>query len=226
MNIVRSACTQSRMARCICLSLSAWLAIALLPPVAHAAGIGGGGNPPTIPGRGAQGQPQGSATSTGAAGSASGPARGASPSAPPAMSTTPVLVPPQQKKPIQINPALLNALYPALLKTDTKAEREELEAALKGATQKEHSVYLALWYYQNHVNQCASKQHTVEEQKQAGCLGTDTLDQCSSKLFHHCVGSGKYHQQKFHAERKSMLEATDRLDKALKAYAVKLKIIP
>lgn len=206
-----------------CAASSALLVAVCMTGVLHAAGIGGSGPPPgqTVPGRAGGTDRSGTPSRT-----APGTIGGSAAPAAPAVMTPPVQVLPAPKKPIQINPAILHALYPALLKTDTKAERMELEAALKDATSKEHSVYLALWYYQHHVNQCAQKQYTVEEQKQAGCLGTDTLDQCSSKLFNHCVGSNKSFPNKFHAERKSMLEASDRLDKAMKAYTVKLKMIP
>lgn len=201
MEIVRMACTRSRRARCCFLSLTAWLAIALLPPVAHAAGIGGAG----------------------AAGSASGPARGASPSPPPALSTTPVLAPPQQKKPIQINPALIHALQQALLKTPLTQVGTELDQAMKDVMYQISRVSVSRFNYQHQAENCSKKTYTTEEQKLAGCLGGDTLDQCSSKLFHHCVDAAR---KKFHGDRNAMLAAQDHLAKALNAYNVNLKMIP
>lgn len=34
---------------------------------------------------------------------------------------------------------------------------------------------------------CANKAYSVQDQKNAGCGGTETLDQCTAKLFKHCV---------------------------------------
>lgn len=145
------------------------------------------------------------------------------------MTTAPVQVMPAPKKPFQINPALINSLYHALLKTDLTAEGKELTDAWEGGgvglKWRLNSVRSTLPYYQAGVKSCEKRQYTTEDQKNAGCLGTDTLDQCSIKLFNHCL-SKNVGNAGFLNAKKNMLEAADRLDKALKAYTVKLKMIP
>ncbi len=37
------------------------------------------------------------------------------------------------------------------------------------------------------AKQCASKAYTVQDQKAAGCTGSDTVDQCMDKLYEHCL---------------------------------------
>lgn len=140
------------------------------------------------------------------------------------MTTAPVQVMPAQKKTIQIDPALLDVVYQVLLKTDLKAEQEEYDASLKDAQHVFGNGKNSLWYYQHRAQQCANKKYTTEDQKIAGCLGTDTLNQCSTKLFNKCFSQHK--NDPFLTFRKKMLEAADRQDKAQKAYTGKLKLIP
>lgn len=142
----------------------------------------------------------------------------------PAMTTTPVPARPAEKKTIVINPALIDAVYQALLMTDATAEMKEFDEALKEAKNIINSESHRLWYYQNYAKQCAKKAYTTEDQKKAGCLGGDTLDQCSKKLFNACFSHQKNHS--FFKWREQMLNATDRLDKAQKAYMNKLKMVP
>lgn len=150
---------------------------------------------------------------------------------------TPVPVMPVQKKPIQINTALINSLYHALLKTDLSAESKELGDELKSMVERQKLMDQTLLFYRNTVKGCETKSYSTDDQKNAGCLGTDTLDQCSIKLFHHCLGGKKPGNDdslaglgaklyNFPNSKKYMLEAADRLEKALKAYTVKLKMIP
>ncbi len=134
---------------------------------------------------------------------------------------------PVTPKPFQIDPALLGDVTKALLNTDTKPAVTELEAALKEAEKQRHEVYLALWYYQDRAGKCSKKTYTTEDQKAAGCTGTDTLNQCSHKLFRQCVSPAQSTlAEKFSKSRQKMLEASERLDKALKEYTAKLKLIP
>jgi len=37
------------------------------------------------------------------------------------------------------------------------------------------------------AKECANKAYNVQDQKAAGCTGTDTLNQCMDKLYKHCV---------------------------------------
>jgi hypothetical protein len=37
------------------------------------------------------------------------------------------------------------------------------------------------------AKQCAAKSYSVQDQKAAGCTGTDTLNQCMDKLYKHCI---------------------------------------
>lgn len=140
------------------------------------------------------------------------------------MTTSPAQVLPVQKKPFQIDPAFLDAVYQALLKTDLTAEDTELKAALEEAKKYRSEVCTSLWYYQHYVKECVTKKYTTEDQKIAGCLGTDTLNQCSNKLFNKCFSTHK--NSSFLNYQKKMLEAADRLDKAQKVYTGKLKVIP
>lgn len=203
---------------------AAMIAVIMFPNGSHAASVGGAG-PTTPPGQTAPG-------STGGAGKSDAPARSAPGGVPkggvtpaqPAVTTTPVQVLPEPKKPFQIDPAFLDVLYHALLKTDLKAEGEELKAALDEAIKLYVNGYNDLWYYQHRAKNCANKQYTTEEQKKAGCIGTDTLNQCSTKLFNDCFSH--YKDDPFLKYRKKMLESAGRLDKALKAHSAKLKMIP
>lgn len=37
------------------------------------------------------------------------------------------------------------------------------------------------------ARQCAGKAYTVQDQRAVGCTGSDTVDQCMDKLYHHCL---------------------------------------
>lgn len=133
---------------------------------------------------------------------------------------------PVTPKPFHIDAALLGEITKVLLNTDTKPAANELEAALK-ETEMRHQVREALYFYQNKAKDCSKQTFTTQDQKAAGCTGTDTLNQCSQKLFRHCVSSGHGgYAEKFSKSRQKMLEASERLDKALKEYNAKLKLIP
>ncbi len=205
----RSRCNEWMRAVTACVSTAALIAM-IVSTVTHAASVGGPGTPPP------------SAGSSGA-----GPGRGVPATGSPTMKAPSQPVLPSEKKPIHITPEVLGGITQALLKTDTIPAKEELKAALKEAESKLSSVSNELWYYQNYAKTCSNKTYTTEDQKQAGCLGTDTLNQCSQKLFRHCFDqAAKYKKQGFSNSRKKMYEAADRLEKASKAYTEKLKLIP
>ncbi|MBI5905684.1 MAG: hypothetical protein HZB86_09080 [Deltaproteobacteria bacterium] len=128
---------------------------------------------------------------------------------------------------ILLNPAVLGGITQALLNTDTKPAAAELEAALKETASRLHAVQQDLWYYQEHATKCSKKTYTTEDQKTAGCAGTDTLNQCSVKLFQYCFSHNQNSPTRdFPKTRQKMFEASDRLDKALKEYRSRLKLIP
>ncbi len=41
----------------------------------------------------------------------------------------------------------------------------------------------------NITKECSSKAYTVQDQMAAGCKGSDTVDQCTDKLYKHCVAT-------------------------------------
>lgn len=48
--------------------------------------------------------------------------------------------------------------------------------------------------YKTYIKTCANKSYSVQDQQNAGCLGSDTVDQCTNKLFRHCLS--RYEQEK------------------------------
>jgi hypothetical protein len=233
----RGCGTGSRKRTVVSMGVTLALAVAMtiVPGISNAA-------PPTgaasVPPPGGQ-ISQGTGRSGGSPGAASGsegvgkvpplgvqPPKGSSP-APPGGTFT--VAPALTAKPatILLNPAVLGGITQALLHTDTKPAAAELEAALKETTGRLHAVQQDLWYYQDHARKCSKKTFTTEDQKAAGCAGTDTLNQCSVKLFQYCFSHNQNSPtQDFTRNRQKMLEASDRLDKALKEYTSKLKLIP
>jgi hypothetical protein len=193
----------------------------LHPPGSHAIGLGGPGNPipPGASGTGGAG----GAADTNSAPNSNAPARKGVVAGPPAMKAAPVPNAPARKKPIRITPAMLEGIYKALLKTEWQAEYKELHDATKKVNTLSAELYEPLSSYQHLAQNCMDKPYTSEDQKNAGCIATDTLSQCSIKLFHSCFN--KYHTG-VPAQKKKMLLAADLLDKALKAYVNKLKAIP
>lgn len=65
--------------------------------------------------------------------------------------------------------------------------------------------------------QCADKSYSVADQKAAGCLGTDTVDACAQKLYHHCMQTGVYHKS-YMDKLKVMKDAVDNLIKKSTLY--------
>ena len=48
--------------------------------------------------------------------------------------------------------------------------------------------------YKTYVNSCANRSYSVQDQMAAGCQGSDTVDQCTEKLFRNCLR--RYEQDK------------------------------
>ena len=48
--------------------------------------------------------------------------------------------------------------------------------------------------YNTYVKICANKSYSIQDQQNAGCLGSDTVNQCTDKLFRHCLS--RYEQDK------------------------------
>jgi hypothetical protein len=136
----------------------------------------------------------------------------------------PVPVEPARKKPFQIDPAVLAGIEKSLLQTDLKPAHDELHAALKEATNNSNSVTYALPYYQGKAKSCQEGHYSAEDQKKAGCSGSDTVSQCSNKLYWYCLMGGN--NGGFPGKKMEMLKSADRLDKALKEYSTRLKTIP
>jgi hypothetical protein len=77
-------------------------------------------------------------------------------------------------------------------------------SALIAATDRFHNAFSPMkftdcpsdWYaleevfysgYKSYATNCAKKSYSVDDQKNAGCMGSDTVDQCTSKLFRQCL---------------------------------------
>jgi len=99
--------------------------------------------------------------------------------------------------PLLINDTIVPslALYPSLL-----AAIDRVRNALSIKTDCP-SVWFGLeetYYggYKLYIQICANKSYSVQDQQNAGCLGSDTVDQCTNKLFRHCLS--RYEQEKLH----------------------------
>jgi hypothetical protein len=85
--------------------------------------------------------------------------------------------------PVKLAPALVKEATGVALPPDWDAEVEAHKAL--------HSRYVPwnLHYstYKGHVESCLSKDHTVADQKAAGCLPSDTLAVCADKIYNACL---------------------------------------
>jgi hypothetical protein len=118
---------------------------------------------------------------------------------------------------IKVSPARINSS--AILLTVPYEELRKAMEHLKGA-------YFG-WDYIDGVTDwleknCAGKSYTVDQQKAAGCLGTDTVDACTEKLYQHCFQSSPY-MDPYKRELREMIEAMDALNKAAALYENGLK---
>ena len=130
-------------------------------------------------------------------------------------------------KPVLIAKPLVTEIKanPALIRESVKTLTvpfEELSAAMDRVKLKYGS-----WNYINGVpdwiqNHCAGKSYTIDEQKEAGCLGTDTVDECSKKLYWNCFQDSPY-LQSYKSRLKEMVEAMDALNRAAVLYENGLK---
>ncbi|MCG2750319.1 MAG: hypothetical protein L6301_00565 [Desulfobacteraceae bacterium] len=118
---------------------------------------------------------------------------------------------------IKVSPARINTS--AIVLTVPYEELRKAMEHVKGA-------YFG-WDYINGVTDwlqqnCSGKSYTVDEQKAAGCLGTDTVDACTEKLYQHCFQSSPY-MNTYKRELREMIEAMDALNKAAALYENGLK---
>lgn len=65
------------------------------------------------------------------------------------------------------------------------------------------------------LTSCSSKKYTVQEQMAAGCMGSDTLNQCMEKLYAHCTAFAK---TKFTKEVVHEIAAVRKLIQMAQAY--------
>ncbi|MBA3031053.1 MAG: hypothetical protein FP816_19885 [Desulfobacteraceae bacterium] len=97
---------------------------------------------------------------------------------------------------------------------------------LRTAMERVKGAYIG-WNYINGVEDwltqnCSGKSYTVDEQKAAGCLGTDTVDACTEKLYQHCFQSSPY-MDTYKKELKDMIDAVEALKRSVVLYENGLK---
>jgi hypothetical protein len=80
--------------------------------------------------------------------------------------------------------------------------------------------------YKNGINNCLTKSYSVQDQQAAGCVGTDTLNQCMDKLYKYCIGGfrGEYGKKEaFKNAFKTELERSKFLNEKSKKYSDQLQ---
>lgn len=112
---------------------------------------------------------------------------------------------------IKINPNLIKKLVPP------SVSNEEFKAAMDWAKKQ-----LNEWDYIDgsanwQANKCAEKSYNMAEQQAAGCLGSDTVDVCAQKLYHHCMQTSVY-KNTYMDRLKKMMDAVDNLTKKSTLY--------
>jgi hypothetical protein len=197
-----------------------FFALLLNPPGSHA-GMSIGGGPPNP---GVQGGSGGAANTNGAAATDTTGTRGAPPArgsaaGAPARKAGPVLAHPALKKPIMLTPRMIS---PGERNTDPKPEFLAVINAFNNFNSGSHS--LRMQCYTALAEKCANKQYTTQDQMMAGCLGSDTLDQCSKKLYKWCVVP--YKSCISLQDKTNILQDAEYLDTAVKAFIAKWKILP
>ena len=152
-----------------------------------------------------------------------GSARGGAAPEPPAMTTPPVpiLLAPKLPKSFVYDPEFVAGLEKALFQTDLQPAHVELKNALTEA-KTAINVTAQLSSYQATAWNCLQKSFSEEDQKQAGCTGTDSVNQCSDKLFWYCLKS----HHGFPAAKTKAVASLEHLEKAMKEYRNKLQSIP
>jgi hypothetical protein len=112
---------------------------------------------------------------------------------------------------IKINQSIIKPTMPPPVSNDEfKALLDNVKKALFEWDYIDGS---AKWQQKN----CAEKSYTAADQKAAGCLGTDTVDACGQKLYHHCMQTGMYHNT-YMDRLNAMKQAVDNLNKKSAIY--------
>lgn len=99
---------------------------------------------------------------------------------------------------------MTKVLQAPLLINAVPAPSMSLYNSLLAATDRVHKAYSPIrftdcpsgWFgleetyyggYNSYIKNCANKSYSVQDQQTAGCLGSDTVDQCTDKLFRRCL---------------------------------------
>jgi len=99
---------------------------------------------------------------------------------------------------------------PAVSNDDFKATLDQVKQTLVSWDYIDGS---AAWQQKK----CAEKSYNAADQQAAGCLGSDTVDVCSQKLYHHCMQTGAYHTT-YMSTLNKMKDAVDNLIKKSTLY--------
>jgi hypothetical protein len=150
--------------RLLLLATHVTVALACMPALAVAAGIGGGGVPGRPPG---SNQPaSGGATGSEASTSGSG-------------SPTPL------KGVLRLSPAIHRGAGAGRMYTTISVDQLTQKFAKFSS---DASVYESGAKQMSAAAQtCSSKAYSVQDQMAAGCTGTESLNQCMNKLYKHCI---------------------------------------
>ncbi len=141
------------------------------------------------------------------------------PKPPAAAATAPnAALPSHDTKPI-FDPAILAALGKNWQKPDFNALEAELDSAQKDVDAKQSGLHSAMLQLGMRGAFCSQFKYSAADQKNAGCAGSDTVSQCTQKLFAECT---KASHADFVSKKAQMLTSAGRLEKALKAYAAAL----
>jgi hypothetical protein len=111
---------------------------------------------------------------------------------------------------IKINPNLIKLSMPPISDSEFQAA---IDWAQKARVQWKYIEGSADWQ----AKKCAAKSYSVAEQQAAGCMGSDTVDVCAQKLYHHCMQTGTYHSS-YMSKLKTMMDAVDNLIKKSTLY--------
>jgi hypothetical protein len=152
----------------------------------------------------------------------SNPAAQTAPKPPATTTTTPSATLPQDKKPF-FDPAILAALEKNLKKPDMNALDSELNNAQKDVDAKQSGMHSAVLQVGLRWSVCSQFKYSAADQKNAGCTGSDTVSQCTQKLFGECM---KASYADFASKKAQMLASIARLEKALKDYSAALQTTP
>lgn len=144
------------------------------------------------------------------------------PKAPASMTTAPGPTSSAQEKAI-FDPAVLAALGKEWQKPDFNALEAELDNAQKDVDAKQAGLHSAMLQLGMRWAFCSQFKYSAADQKNAGCTGSDTVSQCTQKLFSECT---KASHADFVSKKAQMLTSAARLEKALKAFSAALPAPP